>query len=110
MPNSLARPEALLLGSVCVTLNHKSTEIKECLLSGRRGFSACDRENGDEEVGRRWPRLPDRSGGAWGPGRWFAVWPMTPVLGAVFLQLTLLTCKHNSCSVVYLGGFHVCIL
>ena len=46
MLDSLARPEALLLGSLCVTLNHKSIEIKECVLSGRRDFSACDRGSG----------------------------------------------------------------
>ena len=36
---------------------------------GRREFSACERESGDEEVESRWPRLPDRSRGSWEPGR-----------------------------------------
>lgn len=68
-----------------------------------------------EKVGmRKWRAAgPDFLTAAEGPGSLggvFAVWPVTPILGAVFLQLTLLTCKHNSCSVLYLGGFHVLIL
>lgn len=41
------------------------------------------------------------------PGVVPTVCPVSVLLGAVFLQLTLLTCKHNSCYVLNLGGFHI---
>lgn len=41
------------------------------------------------------------------PGGVPTVCPVSVLLGAVFLQLILLTCKHNSCYVLNLGGFHI---
>lgn len=54
-----------------MTLDYKSIKIKECILSGRRDFSACERESGDEKWRAAGPDFLTTGGGSWEPGSVF---------------------------------------